>query len=251
MQQTILNELSAMEDAKNVRVLLSIESGSRSWGFASEDSDYDVRYVYIRPMREYLRLEKTRDTIEWRLDDELDIVGWDITKFLQLMRSSNPTVYEWLGSPIVYREDPCFASVRSVAHSCFNPVACAHHYLGMARKHSFRHISSGRPTLKRYLYAMRATLACKWSIQRQSPIPIPFDELREALLEPELMPLVNELLEAKSSSHEADSFGQIPELDAWLEENLTALERNVAGIKAPAKVAWSTLDDTFAELLDL
>lgn len=71
MRETIIRELEAVEREKNVNLVLAIESGSRCWGFASEDSDYDVRFVYHRPVSDYLRLESVRDTIEWRLDDEL------------------------------------------------------------------------------------------------------------------------------------------------------------------------------------
>ena len=79
---------------ENVKILHCVESGSRAWGFASPDSDYDVRFIYIRPKEYYLRLEKTRDVIEWQLDDTLDINGWDIQKMLRLLHKSNPTVFE-------------------------------------------------------------------------------------------------------------------------------------------------------------
>ena len=81
---------------------MAIESGSRAWGFASPDSDYDVRFIYVRKFEDYLKLEKVRDVIEWKLDDVLDINGWDIKKTLQLLHNLNPTVFEWCASPIVY-----------------------------------------------------------------------------------------------------------------------------------------------------
>ena len=115
MRETISEELLAVEREKDVRVLLAVESGSRAWGMASKDSDYDVRFVYVRREEDYLRLEDVRDTIEWRLDETYDVVGWDLCKFLRLMRGSNPTVFEWLESPIVYREDPAFDNVREKA----------------------------------------------------------------------------------------------------------------------------------------
>ena len=115
MRETISEELLAVEREKDVRVLLAVESGSRAWDMASEDSDYDVRFVYMRREEDYLRLEDVRDTIEWRLDETYDVVGWDLCKFLRLMRGSNPTVFEWLESPIVYREDPAFDNVREKA----------------------------------------------------------------------------------------------------------------------------------------
>ena len=49
MQQLIVKKLEEIERQDHVRILLAVESGSRAWGFASEDSDYDVRFIYVRP----------------------------------------------------------------------------------------------------------------------------------------------------------------------------------------------------------
>ena len=85
MKDIILRELKKIEEQENVKIIMAIESGSRAWGFASPDSDYDVRFIYVRKEEDYLKLEKTRDVIEWKLDDVLDINGWDIKKALQLL----------------------------------------------------------------------------------------------------------------------------------------------------------------------
>ncbi len=80
MRDIILENLAEIEEAENVRILLAVESGSRAWGFASPDSDYDVRFLYVRERDFYLRIDRTRDVIEWRLDDTRDINGWEIKK---------------------------------------------------------------------------------------------------------------------------------------------------------------------------
>ena len=80
MEQIIREKLVEIENKENVRIIMAVESGSRAWGFASPDSDYDVRFVYVRNLEDYLKLEKTRDVIEWQLDDTLDISGWDLKK---------------------------------------------------------------------------------------------------------------------------------------------------------------------------
>ncbi len=102
MKSTIAEELRKIEKEYNVEIIYAVESGSRAWGFASPDSDYDVRFIYKRKKNDYLKLEKTRDVIELPIDDVLDINGWDLDKTLKLLYKSNPTLFEWLSSPIVY-----------------------------------------------------------------------------------------------------------------------------------------------------
>ncbi len=114
MIDVIKEKIQEIEKKENVRVLHCVESGSRAWGFASPDSDYDVRFIYVRPKDYYLRLEKTRDVIEWQLDDTLDINGWDIQKALRLLHKSNPTLFEWNSSPIIYKTTNEWASVSEV-----------------------------------------------------------------------------------------------------------------------------------------
>ena len=80
IKQKIMNELQKIEETENVKIILAVESGSRAWGFASPDSDYDVRFIYVRKKIDYLKLNPIRDVIEWRLDEVLDISGWDVKK---------------------------------------------------------------------------------------------------------------------------------------------------------------------------
>lgn len=75
MREKIQEQLRRIEEVENIKILLSVESGSRAWGFASPDSDYDVRFIYIRRLEDYLRLDTNRDVIELPIDDVLDING--------------------------------------------------------------------------------------------------------------------------------------------------------------------------------
>jgi uncharacterized protein len=131
--QSVLDEAAARH---GVRILYAAESGSRAWGFGSPDSDYDVRFIYAHPREWYLRLKEPRDVIERPLDDQLvDLGGWDIRKALRLLLKSNPALYEWLCSPIVYRDDGAFSpAARSLFERHASRVAVAHHYHSIARK---------------------------------------------------------------------------------------------------------------------
>ena len=84
IQNEILQKLSASESDHGIRILHAVESGSRAWGFASPDSDYDVRFIYAHDIEWYLKLEKKRYFLELELNDTYDINGWDIKKGIPL-----------------------------------------------------------------------------------------------------------------------------------------------------------------------
>lgn len=99
MRKVIIEKLQQIEKQENVRILHAVESGSRAWGFESPDSDFDVRFIYVRPRDYYLKLEQTRDVLEFPINDLLDVNGWDLQKALRLLHRSNPSVFEWFKSP--------------------------------------------------------------------------------------------------------------------------------------------------------
>ena len=120
--QRVRDALAQVEAERNVRVLLACESGSRAWGFASRDSDYDVRFLYVHRRDWYLSIEDRRDVIEQPIADDLDVSGWELRKALRLLRKSNPPLLEWLKSPVVYRHDPVFAAeFGALATEFFSP----------------------------------------------------------------------------------------------------------------------------------
>ena len=250
MREKILTELEAVERERDVRVLLAVESGSRAWGMASDDSDYDVRFVYVRPARDYLRLESVRDTIEWRLDEVLDITGWDVAKFLRLVRRSNPTAFEWLSSPIVYAEDRDFSRVREVATGCFSPKASAFHYLGMERGHDRAYLRGEVVNAKKYLYIVRALLAARWCLEERTPAPMLISDLIDAKLPAALLPTIEELLARKAAGSEHLDVPHIPELDGWAESESAELHALAQAEPAPKAVPWDTLDEVFFSVLD-
>ena len=110
IRKEVLRRLDAVEREEDVRVLYACESGSRAWGFASPDSDYDVRFIYVHRPDWYLSIVDRRDVIERPIVDEYDLSGWELRKTLRLFRKSNPPLIEWLGSPIVYRERTAMGS---------------------------------------------------------------------------------------------------------------------------------------------
>ncbi|MDE7212991.1 MAG: nucleotidyltransferase domain-containing protein, partial [Anaeroplasmataceae bacterium] len=159
MKQEILKHLKLIEEKNNVKILYAVESGSRAWGFASTDSDYDVRFIYVRKKEDYLRLDPYSDVIEYVLDETLDINGWDISKALKLLFASNPTLIEWLFSPIVYLESKEIEELRLLAEKYYSPKTLAHHYQHIALNQYKLHISDRKEVrLKKYFYFMNQVL---------------------------------------------------------------------------------------------
>lgn len=126
--------LKEIEFKHHVKILYACEAGSRSYGFASENSDFDVRFIYIAPLREYLTLLGNGDTITLQ-DANFDIQGWDLKKTLLLARKSNPSLYEWMLSPIVYREmDPVILQLQAMVLKGYSQKVLGYHYVKMAKK---------------------------------------------------------------------------------------------------------------------
>src|ERR1700744_3548568 len=156
MTETILQTINTLEKENQVQILFACESGSRAWGFASTDSDYDVRFIYIQPRDHYFSIRERRDVIELPVDELLDVNGWDIRKALQLFLKSNCPLYEWLQSPIVYKETTGFAKeLRDLMPAYFSHRAGGHHYLSMVRNTFENDLQSETVRIKKYFYALR------------------------------------------------------------------------------------------------
>ena len=205
MRATVRQQLEQIERDHQVSVLFACESGSRGWGFASPDSDYDVRFIYVHRLPWYLGIERQRDVIEVPISSELDISGWELRKALQLMRASNPVLLEWLRSPVVYRDEQAWSQrLRGLAEQYFSPVRGYHHYLSMARKTMAHHLSGDSVRYKKYFYALRPLLAARWIREIGGVPPMRFAELASRLLtDAALLEELNALLAKKMRSGEA------------------------------------------------
>lgn len=222
MRERIQAELRRIEKEDDVRVLLAVESGSRAWGFASTDSDWDVRFLYLRRPEWYLTVHPGRDVLEYPISTGLDVSGWDFKKALGLFAKSNPPLLEWLRSPILYVESGSVAErLRDLAREFYRPRACLHHYLHMAEGNFRSYLQGERVRPKKYFYVLRPVLACQWIESRDDFPPIEFERLVDAELhDPELRDAVRTLLERKRAGAELDEGPRIPVINAFLEERI-------------------------------
>lgn len=245
--QRITEKLAEIERTEQVTVLYAAESGSRAWGFASPDSDYDVRFIYVRRREDYLRLDPPRDVIEWQLDDVFDINGWDLQKMLRLLHQSNPTLFEWNSSPIVYRTSDYWQRISPQIATFFMDKAGLYHYLHMARGNFREYLKGDTVRLKKYFYVLRPVLAAKWITERHCPPPMQFAELAGAMLDEAIKPTVSALMQQKMQTPELGMGPKIAVLNDYLERSLTELEQRAAET-APDRVSgWEQLNRMFLE----
>ncbi|WP_051786433.1 nucleotidyltransferase domain-containing protein [Endozoicomonas numazuensis] len=238
MKNRVLEELALIEKEHNVRVLYACESGSRAWGFASPDSDYDVRFLYVRPADWYLTInvEHKRDVIEKPITDELDVSGWDLRKALKLMKKSNPSLVEWLNSDYVYKEVSSFrSSMTRVLDKYYSPRAGFYHYLHMANGNFRDYLKGDRVRLKKYFYVLRPVLCMKWIETYYTIPPLDFETLARGLLsEGGLMASIEALLKKKRASLEADYSTPIAPINEFLVKELERLGSSEKSLMIPA-----------------
>jgi uncharacterized protein len=217
--------LTALASEEGVRLLLAIESGSRAWGFPSPDSDYDVRFIYVRPRRDYLALRPMRDVIERPIVDEIDLNGWDIRKALELMLKNNSVLSEWIESPIHYRDPhPIIARIAGLEDRYFDPHSYASHYANLGKGAVARWLEQGGDiAVKRYFYALRPALAIR--VLRLDPSRRPPMQLQALMARADLPSTlcgeIDRLVELKAETREAGTVTRVEALETMIVDELS------------------------------
>lgn len=245
MNILVPEKLREIEEQHNVKVLLAVESGSRAWGFASPDSDFDVRFIYKRPQNQYLQLNQSRDVIELPVDDTWDVNGWDLDKTLKLLYKSNPTLFEWVNSPICYCRTDFSEKAAPLMQEYFSVKNMLYHYLNTAR-HNIKDFLQGetvRP--KKYFYAIRPILACLWILDQRTPPPVLFDELTASVLPDSLRPSLDHLLDIKINTPEKAEIKPIKDIDRFLNQNVSHLDEVMKDLPKEEYRSWDSLNAFF------
>ncbi len=244
-------ELKQIEQEEGVRILYACESGSRAWGFPSKDSDYDVRFIYVRPVNWYLSIVEKRDVIERPISDLLDINGWDLKKALNLFRKSNPPLLEWLQSPIPYLEQfSVTEKIRQLSPLTFSPRSTMYHYLHMAKGNLRAYLQGDFVKIKKYFYVLRPILACGWIEKYGSMPPMEFEELVEQMLPDSILKKeIYTLLARKKASVELDLEPKISVINDFLERQIAYFEETAKHISVSGEQQDQALDDLFRDVL--
>lgn len=249
MIEIIKGKLKEIEERENIKILHCVESGSRAWGFASPDSDYDVRFIYVRPKEYYLRLDKTRDVIEWQLDETLDINGWDLQKALRLLHKSNPTLFEWNSSPIIYKTTEEWKEVSSIIEQYFIEKSGLYHYLSTAKSNYREYLKGDVVRLKKYFYVLRPLLACKWILSEGTPPPMLFRTLMDKYLDENIKSDVEKLLEMKMTMPEIGEGKRFSRINDYLDKTIEEVENIIAELPDKDTKGWEELNYIFLKLI--
>ena len=217
IEELVSLKLKEIEEKEHVTILHAVESGSRAWGFASPDSDYDVRFIN----------------------------GWDLSKTLQHFHKSNATLFEWANSPVVYHTTPEWAQIYDTAKDYFSCKSAMYHYYGTARKNYHEHLTGALVKYKKYFYVLRPILACRWIEKKACPPPVLFEELAREVLEDSIKAVVNQLLEAKKQMVESEKAPRIDHLNAYIEKQLEYYKPLIDAMADDRTADWEALNAVF------
>lgn len=249
IEKEINEKLDEIEKTEGVHILHAVESGSRAWGFASPDSDYDVRFVYVRPEEEYFRLDEPRDVIEGQLDAIFDINGWDLKKALRQFAKGNATLFEWSGSPIIYRTTKEWEKIREVSTQYFSEKAAFYHYYGTASSTLQRYLLGDTVRYKKYFYALRPLFAARYIEQYHEVPPVLFENLLKQDMPQELRNAIDDLLEIKRKTTEGEENPHMPVIKTFIETE-TARQKEIAEILPDDQNKdWTELNRIFRETI--
>lgn len=249
IRDEICDKLLQIEKQEQVTILLAVESGSRAWGFASPDSDYDVRFIYVRKQEEYLTLNPPGDVIEWQLDDVLDINGWDLKKALLQFRRGNATLFEWSNSPVVYRKTPLWEEIYDKVKVYFSEKAAVYHYYGTAKSTLEGCLWQEQVKYKKYFYALRPLLACRYIEQYHKVPPVLFDELLKMELPDVLRDEIDTLIKIKTAAGEGELNPSLPVITDFIINEVGRQKQLADQMTDDRCTEWDTLNEVFLAVL--
>jgi hypothetical protein len=251
MTGEIKKELLRLERQHDIKILYAVESGSRAWGFASTDSDWDVRYIYIHRLDWYLKIDDRKDNLEEILPNDIDLAGWELKKALRLFRKSNPPMLEWLRSPVVYLQQFSTADqLRELTKEYFNPKSCLHHYLHMAEGNYREYLQKDSVRVKKYFYVLRPILACDWIKKTNTMAPMEFHTLLNSQVTDKYVKSeIHNLLTRKMAGEELNEEPKIQILNDFIESKIKFYSDYVKSLGQISQPDTARLDELFKRTL--
>lgn len=268
MRNLILEQLKKIEAQYQVTILFAAESGSRAWGLSSQQSDYDVRFIYIHPQDAYLSIDIKPDVIEPQfhklsspnldvensllLTQSLDMSGWDIRKTLQLYRKSNPSLFEWLHSDIVYcNKDGFQEQMLQLEPMVFSPRVAMFQYLSTAKRNMGEVKGWEQVKVKRYLLILRCILQSRW-IEQHSRMPVlNFLALLDTLDDGEIKSKIHEFVDIQTSEDKDKTVLSNVLIESFVEQEINRLYAFVRSYPCQFHDPTTHLDELFRNYVEL
>jgi len=252
IKNQIMQKLYETEKTHQVKILLAIESGSRGWGFAAENADYDCRFIYVHNKDWYLSVLDKPDFIEYPVDEVFDIKGYDVSRALKYIMKPQAVMYEYLSSNEVYIcNNPIIDKLRFLAADFFNPIPISYHYLGLAKKTLREIVASDTAKIKKYFYVLRPIANLNY-IRKYKRMPYMeyWHTLKEIEIKPEILTAINELTTLKMASKEHDIVPKIDLLINYFENEITIFENCIKEMSHTKNRDYMLVDETFRNILE-
>ena len=112
-RREVEDELGEVSGDLRPWIIYRCQVGSKAFGLASEDSDDDLRGIYLPPARLHWSLRRLPEQLEFT-DQGQDEVYWELEKFLRLALKANPNVLETLWTPLVLLTNDIAQELRTI-----------------------------------------------------------------------------------------------------------------------------------------
>jgi len=251
IKQSILNKLQSIENAHGVKIPLAIESGSRGWGFAAANADYDCRFIYVHKSERYLSVSDVKEFIDYELDETYDIRGYDLKRTLRYIMKSQATIFEWLSSNEVYiRNEPIVKIMRGLTADFFNPVPVCYHYISLARKMLREVTSADEAKIKKYFYILRPIANLNY-IHQYGKMPfMEYDKTLEATAPPtDILAAIQELKARKIKMLEHDKIPAYGLLINYFISEIERFEDILKNMKHEKNTNTAVVDEAFRAII--
>jgi uncharacterized protein len=251
VREFILDKLKNIEREERVRILYAVEAGSRAWGYHTDESDYDVRFIYIQEVPAYLNLQGTKDVIVKPARDSIEFSGWDLSKALKLLRKSNPSLMEWLTCENVYIEHPDIEKVRKLRDRTFSPTRCLIHYYHMGKRNMEKYSKEEIKDIKKMMTIIRPWLAYKWIKEYQTFPPNGMNDMVDHIkMNEKMKATISSMLLSRANGKEVP-FPFLMYMEKYIQEDLLKLDGNLEDLHSNDSFHWGDINETFLNILEV
>lgn len=248
--KTISEKIKEIERRENVRVLHCVDLGECAWGIGATNDPSDIKFIYVRPLKSYLRLRPLKDEIHVKTNDVFSLHGIDLQKALRMLDTPRHQIYEIVCSPIVYHTSEEWKAIAQTIRKFFNPKAAVWNSLFIARKCFADNLKNDIIKFSDYFTALRAVLACKWAISKNSPPPYELPILIQECLDEDIMPAVSDLIKLKEVMPTLGLGPKIIVLNNYIEKSIKEIEEQRNTLSYGTSISWHEMDRLFKWVLD-